>query len=254
MKRDSRKQKEESDSGGGGGAAWMVTFSDLSTLLLTFFVLLLSMSTLDKRAFHSAFHNFNSSNGVLRFRNYNPITLRKTLVLQNICKSLQTVSTFDTQPIRRFEKDMKGSGIKKHFNLLVPSGKGIWINPGKASDKFTFIFSDKLLFASGSSTLKPIADVILAKLAKFLKNPAYHAFIDGHTDNIPIHNKEFASNNALSLARAMAVMNYLIEQGGVNPKHLAAGGYGSSQPLTTNATPQGRARNRRVEIIFQITS
>jgi len=227
----------------------MVTFSDLSTLLLTFFVLLLSMSSLDSKAFRSTFRNFNASTGILQFKEQDRVNISKDMVIQDLCKSLESVHSLDIRDIS--EGDPGQASSNKEFNLLVSSGSGVWINRGKEKTKFSFIFSDKLMFESGSSILSPRAHAILKKLADFMHSTDYHAYIDGHTDNIPIHNEQFSSNDQLSLARAHAVLDYLLTEGQLGPEKLALGGYGSSHPLRENKTPEERAINRRVEIIFE---
>lgn len=227
----------------------MVTFSDLSTLLLTFFVLLLSMSSLDQKAFQSAFHNFNSSTGILFFKEHDEVNLDKDMVIQEICKSLESIHMLD---IRDIDEGSDGYPISdKDFKLLVSSGSGVWLNKGEETTKFSFIFSDQLLFTSGSSRFSSMGRSILDKLAGFIQAADYRAYVDGHTDNIPIHNEQFSDNDELSLARGQAVVNYLLREGGVNPAKLALGGYGSSHPVSDNSTEEGRAANRRVEIIFE---
>lgn len=227
----------------------MVTFSDLSTLLLTFFVLLLAMSSLDQKAFQSAFHNFNSSTGVLFFKEWSRVNLHKDLAIQEICKSLESIHMLD---IRDIDEVPSGSpAAERDFKLLVSSGSGVWLNKRDKSTKFSFIFSDKLLFDSGSSQLSTRAHGILGTLAEFIATTDYRAYVDGHTDSIPIHNDRFASNDDLSLARGQAVLRHLVTHGQVDPAKLALAGYGSSHPLQDNETSAGRAANRRVEIIFE---
>lgn len=243
------RKKANQEAKSASGSSWMVTFSDLSTLLLTFFVLLLSMSSLDAKAFKSAFHNFNASTGVLLYKEHDRINLSKDMVIQDLCKSLDSVHSLDIRDIS--EGDPGKASANKEFNLLVSSGSGVWINRGKEKTKFSFIFSDKLMFESGSSVLSPKAHDILQKLAEFIRSTDYHAYIDGHTDNIPIHNEKFSSNDELSIARAQAVLDFLLAEGQIEPEKLAVGGYGSSHPLKGNGTAEDRAINRRVEIIFE---
>jgi chemotaxis protein MotB len=243
------KKRGYQDAKVGSKSSWMVTFSDLATLLLTFFVLLLSMSSLDDKAFRSAFHNFNSSTGILLFKESDQIRLAKDMVIQEICKSLESIHMLD---IRDIDENTQGQvGSDKEFRILVSSGSGVWLNKGKEDTRFSFIFSDKLLFESGSSVLSWRAYSVLERLAEFLHSSDYRAYIDGHTDSVPIHNEYFASNDELSLARAHAVLDYLLFEGKVGPEKLALGGYGSSHPLRENTTDGDRAMNRRVEIIFE---
>lgn len=227
----------------------MVTFSDLSTLLLTFFVLLISMSSLDSKTLRSAFRNFNDSTGVLFFKETDMVTLSKDMVIQDLCKSLESFQALDVRDVNEISTNQTGGN--KEFKLLVSTGSGVWLNKGTEETKFSFIFSDKLMFESGSSTLSKKAHGVLKKLADFLNTSDYRAYVDGHTDNIPIHNERFSSNDQLSMARARAVLDYLMKEGKLDPGRLAMGGYGSSHPLAGNNTAEGRALNRRVEIIFE---
>lgn len=112
-------------------------------------------------------------------------------------------------------------------------------------------FDSRLLFEAGSATLKPIGwkflDTVAVRLKKF-DNKRIH--VEGHTDSQPISSALFPSNWELSAARASSVVRYLIDRHQFNPSSMVAVGYGSTQPLTTNTTPEGRSRNRRVDIIL----
>jgi chemotaxis protein MotB len=113
------------------------------------------------------------------------------------------------------------------------------------------VLTDKLLFDSGSATLKPGGDPLLTELAKLLNVDRTHPItVAGHTDNQPIATAQYHSNWQLSTDRAIGVVQFLITRG-VDPQRLGASGYADLHPLQTNATPVGRAHNRRVEIILQ---
>jgi chemotaxis protein MotB len=104
-------------------------------------------------------------------------------------------------------------------------------------------------FASGSSGIRPDAVEPLLALARTFDDPAFHLTIEGHTDNIPVKNTKFASNWELSTARASTVIALLIEKGGIPPSRVTAAGYGQYKPVAPNDTEDGRARNRRVDIV-----
>ncbi|MDY0042992.1 MAG: flagellar motor protein MotB, partial [Desulforhabdus sp.] len=126
-----KKAKQEAKSG--GGSSWMVTFSDLSTLLLTFFVLLLSMSSLDTKAFRSSFRNFNASTGILQFKEHDSVNIAKDMVIKDLCKNLESVHSLDIRDIS--EGDPGQASSNKEFNLLVSSGSGVWVNRGQEKTK-----------------------------------------------------------------------------------------------------------------------
>jgi chemotaxis protein MotB len=113
------------------------------------------------------------------------------------------------------------------------------------------VLTDSLLFPSGSATLDPQGLPLLAEIASLLNVDAIHPIaVEGNTDNVPIHSSLFPSNWELSTARASMVVRFLISKG-VTPQRLSAAGYADLRPIASNATAQGRALNRRVEIVLQ---
>lgn len=110
------------------------------------------------------------------------------------------------------------------------------------------IMSEGVLFDLGSADLRPEGRTVLDQLAAVLKAVPNQIVVEGHTDNVPISTARFASNWELSTQRATTVLRYLVEVRGVPRDRIAAAGYGEQRPVADNATPQGRARNRRVDI------
>lgn len=107
---------------------------------------------------------------------------------------------------------------------------------------------DNVLFDSGEAELKPEGQATLAEVAQVLRSiEGRHFQVAGHTDNVPIRSRRFPSNWELSTARAVTVTRYLIEQG-IPPERISAAGYADTQPVESNDTEAGRARNRRIEI------
>ena len=113
---------------------------------------------------------------------------------------------------------------------------------------------DRVLFASGEAELKPEGEEVLAQVASVLtQHTNRQIYVIGHTDNVPIRGSlfgKFSSNWELSTARATAAVRYLTEKAGVNPALLAAVGYGEYHPIASNATSEGRAKNRRIAIVI----
>lgn len=241
------RKKNKGGDEGGGSASWMVTFSDLSTLLLTFFVLLLSMSSLNEKAIRSTFQNFDKTSGILFFKERQKIRHNPDMVVHDIIKSLKSVYIADVRKLDEVSK----TPWKKDFKLVVSSGNALLVKKRWSPGDFSFIFGDQLLFESGSATLKPDAYPVLEKFARFLKEASYKAYVDGHTDDVPVKSAAFTSNDELALARAFAVLEYLVTQGKVPPEKVALASYGDTQPMASNNTPEGRQLNRRVEIIFE---
>jgi chemotaxis protein MotB len=113
------------------------------------------------------------------------------------------------------------------------------------------VLTDKLLFDSGSATLQPAGQPLMAEIVQLLNVDKTHPIIvEGHTDNLPISTAEFPSNWELSTARATSVVRYLIAHG-IGAGRMGAAGYAALDPVASNSTAAGRARNRRVDIVFE---
>lgn len=110
---------------------------------------------------------------------------------------------------------------------------------------------DRVLFDSGKAELRRSAYPVLDKVAQVLKEVSDQPVgVEGHTDNQPIKYSGWESNKALSLARAKAVVGYLVQKQGLDPSHVTAIGYGDAHPIASNDTASGRQQNRRVELII----
>lgn len=223
--------------------SWMVTFSDLATLLLTFFVLLLSMSSMDDKSLRSLFTNFTSACGILNFKELGEVYRPKDVMIDGIYQRLK-----ESLVIKRSDDPVEIPSESEETFLQESGGKVVMQD---TEGGFKLVFGHKLMFESGKAEIKEEMKPVLDEVAKFIKASSFQVYIDGHTDNIPISSKEFPSNTSLSLARAYNVMIYLIEQGEVGSDSIALGGYGAKHPIAGNDSPAGRERNRRVEMIFK---
>lgn len=234
-----KKEEEEKK-----GPAWMVTFSDLSTLLLTFFVLLLSMSTMDDMTLKSLFHNFTCSSGILYFKEYGEIYRPKEVLIQSIYQKLK-----DSLVVRRADDPAEDIVSIKEEKAFKELGSSLRVED--LDDGFKLVFGHQLLFASGSAEISEDMKPLLARIARFMKTSTYQIYIDGHTDDVPITRGKYPSNEVLSMARAFNLMNYFVKEERISPGIMAIAGYGEYNPVAANDTPSGRERNRRVEIIFK---
>lgn len=160
----------------------------------------------------------------------------------------------DEARIAQLEKE-KEAAIQSHRSLedemrAALESKDVTIS--QLQGKLTVNILDRVLFDSGEAELKPGGETVLRKVASVLsQHPQVKIHVIGHTDNIPIRASargRFPSNWELSTARATAAVRFLSEQGGVDPRRLGAVGYGEFRPVADNATPEGRARNRRIAI------
>lgn len=138
------------------------------------------------------------------------------------------------------------------LTLLRPEIERGTITVQQSGDQITILLADRLLFESGADQLKPAGADVLRKVGRILHSvPDRHLRVTGHTDNVPIGGKlieRFPTNTVLSRTRASHARQAL-EQGGAASDHITAEGYGESRPLASNATEDGRRKNRRVEIV-----
>ena len=134
------------------------------------------------------------------------------------------------------------------FAAMIRAGKvKVTIRDGR----MVVALQEKILFDSGKAKLKPEGKAALATVTQVLKSIPNRKFqVAGHTDNVPIHSRRFKSNWELSVARALNVVKYMIEQG-MPPERLSVAGYSQYSPVASNDTPEGRAQNRRIEIVLQ---
>lgn len=239
------RKKKNGEGGGGGEGSWMVTFSDLSTLLLTFFVLLLSMSSMDDLRLKSMFQNFTSSSGILLFKKYGEVYHAKEIFIQGLFEKLKDALVINKES-EGIESELASNITENPFVKASGAVKFENIENG-----FKLVFGQKLLFRSGSAELRPEMRPVLQQVADFIRVSRYQVYVDGYTDAVPIHNEKFGSNEDLSLARAYNILEFLVKEGGASEDKIALSGYGPLRPVATNRTVEGRAKNRRVEIIFK---
>ncbi|MFQ5455082.1 MAG: flagellar motor protein MotB [Nitrospirota bacterium] len=234
------KKKEEN----GNSNKWMVTFSDILNLLLTFFVLLLSMSSLDNKKLKETIGHFNAYLGVLGFGSKSAIEIlpdmQPIISESNITKRTNNSPSSKKKKLlsKRIKNVLKINGIDKEITISIEK-KGTVLS-----------LPEKLLFELGGADIHKKSAVFLDKLADVLEAiPLYNIRIEGHTDNIPISTFKYPSNWELSIARGVNVLKYLIKKG-IDPKRLSVVGYGDSKPLVSNNSARNRLKNRRVEIVI----
>lgn len=238
-----RNKNNSGDGGSEGIPLWMVTFSDLATLLLTFFVLLLSMSSMDDKTLKSLFTNFTSACGILNFKEYGEIYQPKEVLIEGLYNRLS-----DTLVIKRAD-DAADIPSEQDETFMMETGGQVVMQD--IENGFKIVFGHKLLFDPGSVEINEDMKYALSMIAKFMNASAYQVYIDGHTDNVPIKSTVHQSNEDLSLTRALNIMSYLVKEENVASDVIAVSGYGEHHPVASNSTVAGRGDNRRVEMIFK---
>ena len=222
--------------------AWLAAFGDLMSLLLCFFVLLLSMSSMDAKKISEAIGSLSGAMSVLEGGTKTEISQ------QRIQESTPIESKDETS-----EMVNKVSQAIMDANELMEKGHGPSISVEEAQEGFVIELPASLLFKSGSATIEnDDALLFLKRVALIIEELPndMDVSVQGHTDNqSPGSNSPFKDNWELSTARAISVLQELLLDG-VNPKRISASGYAQYSPLATNVTKSGREKNRRVELHF----
>lgn len=223
---------------------WMLTFSDLVTLLLTFFVMLLSMSTMDMQKVQKILSSFSGGGpGVLGMTDTGQIS-----PMEEKLRQLTQLSLDELPKDKLLEKVFVG---KKEPGAESIFGEMKDIKVVKRDDGLALVFGAKLLFAPGRADLNPDAMPLVAKLAMIMRRVDRPVSIEGHTDDIPPSGQgKFATNWDLSLARALSLEEILVDKFGVSPWRMRVAAMGSTRPIADNKTEAGRAENRRIEVVF----
>ncbi|PID28501.1 MAG: flagellar motor protein MotB [Candidatus Cloacimonadota bacterium] len=215
-----------------GAPEYMLTYGDMMTLLVTFFVLLISFSSVQESKFNQAMGSLKGAMGVLR------TDAGAFILKQRVPKYSEGAGALEYE-LQKVLEEIE--------NITEKQGTHEMINFTKSEDRINFNISNPMLFGSGQAVLRKDASGLLEKISSILKLFPYEIKVEGHTDNIPIHTAAFPSNWELSSARALAVVRKFVSYG-VSPARFQAIGYGEFRPIATNDTSTGRAINRRVEI------
>lgn len=230
----------------------MITYSDMVTLLLTFFVLLYSMSAIDIGRFQKIMNSIQ-----LSFLGYTGV-LEKTSELEDleeidnlqpgeIPENLSAEEMVMLEKVRQAEEIM----VKvEEFLNEAALDEGVEVRIEERG--VVMELPDKIFFEIGQADLKPEARMVLDKLADLFQGLDNRVIIEGHTCDLPIRTERFPSNWELSVGRSVAVTRYLVDQQGLSPERFIATGYGEYQPLVPNDSPTNRAKNRRVTVVISI--
>ena len=264
-----RKKKEEPQ---GGGAGWMNTFADLMNLLLCFFVLLFSMSTIDAEKFEqlvaslqNSFSIFSSGgasvgDGMMVSSGVSQLEFLDVYYTQGANSAAEEETEGENDAEEQTEEDIKAEyeeaalaesekmaeEIEKQLEELQIADQ---VEVESNAQYVMLTLNGALLFDSAKSEIREDAQPLVDKLSMILQSyNSNRMYIEGHTDNVPIHNSKYESNDILSSYRAHSVKDYVLSKTTLDPAKIRATGCGEYNPIADNSTPEGRARNRRVEI------
>jgi len=232
-----------------GAPAWVVTFGDLMSLLLCFFVLLLSFSEMDKAKYKEVSGSLAKAFGVQR----------KIKAFQ-APKGIKMISRdFDQEliparPREEFiamqQREKIGIALKKEVETRFRDLQNL-IQVEVGEKEVTIRLMGETTFDSGKADIKAQMVPLLLKIGSVLADGKGEVIIAGHTDNVPVYGGPYGSNLKLSIARAATVAEFLLAKSAIPASRVSTMGYGKYRPIASNDTNEGRKRNRRVEIILR---
>ncbi|NMA95168.1 MAG: OmpA family protein [Clostridiales bacterium] len=238
-----RKRNNES-----GPSDWLTTYSDMVTLLLCFFVLLFSFSTIDAEKWRQLLSSFQGNLGLLESGTALPTSPEGSI----IDLDLDLDASEDEAPENISEED--DEFLKLYSNIsgyLEDHGIQAELELSKAHTEILLRFKEYILFDSGKADIKPEAFDILDGIAKVLmefENEIQGIRVEGHTDTRPMNTYLYPTNWELSGGRAVGVARYFQDEHKIPGTKLSYAGFGEYYPIDTNDTEEGMSRNRRVDI------
>lgn len=220
-----RKRKNEEPE---NADRWVVSYADFITLLFAFFTTMYAISHVDlgklERFSGSMKHAFKATG--------------QEAIDTTVIEGIKPINYADLELERDIRSEFKKFAIIEAISIRRDL-RGVIISIG-----------DDVLFDSGSAEIRRNARPLLAMIASFIRKSQREIIVEGHTDNMPLRNSRYASNLELSTARSASTYAYLATEEAIRPEQMSAAGYGEFRPLASNATLEGRANNRRVDIIF----
>ena len=257
-----KKKQEEAPK---GSPAWMATFSDLMNLLLCFFVLLFSMSSIDAAKFEQVVASFNETFSVF---SGGATAIGDGILISNGVSQLNELDEYINstgkmdegqvvdEDVAAVKEKMEEAQLEESETLaeqiqeaVDDKEMGSEIDIEFTSQYVQLTLKGALLFDSGSTLLKEEAKPVLDQVGLVLERYAAGTIeIEGHTDDVPMSGAKYSNNDELSSGRALSVFDYLLSVTDLDPANVKHAGRGEYVPIADNSTPEGRTRNRRVEI------
>lgn len=258
-----RKNEASSEPASEGAPEWMVTYSDMVTLLMCFFVLLFSMATVSTEKFEqvnrSLQNTFNKSANAERFDTNKGRDLFTQLNNPEEEKekekkkedfeepptpsaTLEEEKVADLQKLEEFERQIN--------EMIIDMDLGQYVSIHPMEDSIILRINSIILFDLGSANVKNEAQATLTQIGLLLGSLQSDFVVQGHTDNLPINTPEFPSNWELSTKRSTNIVKFFIERSGLSPSLLTATGNAEFEPVAPNDSLENRLKNRRIDIVI----
>lgn len=236
-----KKQPEKEN-----GERWLLTYSDLITLLMILFVVMYAMSSVDKTKYRQLATSLSSSlgggSGVTNVANTGGSTTNVIGAADNVILETDAVSQAEKSKLEALKKEVDTYLDKNNLSSSATTNiqeRGLVIS-----------ISDALMFDIGSADIKTNYEGKIIEIGKMLTTINNYIVVEGNTDNIPINTAAFKDNWDLASARGNNVMRVLLDKSGIQPSRISAKSNGQYRPIVANDTDAGRARNRRVDIVI----
>jgi chemotaxis protein MotB len=236
---------------------WLLTYSDMITLLLALFIILFAISTINAKKFLAfkmgitqSFNNVvqqTSHDGILPTQDalsaQPTITTSMTSTLPKSASTTKTAHSDLTKIQAELSQQLAAVGLSS-VTSVSRTEQGVVVE----------IFADKAYFANDRATLQPLGDKVIDTIGAVLRTVPNHVEVQGYTDNVPITGGPYVSNWELSGARAAAAVVRLETVDKITANRLSAVGFGTTHPVASNATAAGRAQNRRIDVVVLATT
>ncbi|MFW5815954.1 MAG: OmpA family protein [Wenzhouxiangella sp.] len=245
---------------GGGAPLWMVTFADMMTLLVTFFVLLFSFVIIDQQRYKTQAEYIRAGFTASVFEQMTGRVRDLNIADQqgSIVPNFPTVPSAPDlrEENRREPTSQSAPSIAQQVEASIIEQLGGLIDMGdvtveRMEDEVIIRLQDRFAFELGSEIIQPQFRAMLMEIKTLLRDIRGEFVVSGHTDNLPIRTQRFRSNWELSAARAASVVHELTEDGTIPPERFRVEGYADTMPIADNSFEEDRARNRRVEILIR---
>jgi len=229
--------------------------ADLFSLLLTFFILLLSFSNMDLVKFKALSKSIQEALGVtaqtsvgIFNNNSNPIDF--DTVGYNSPANMDLLGSGQENNVVVKEVNENDRMAQDIAQVVAEMGLEDTVTVKASSRGVLMQVQGQVFFAAGQATIKDASHPFLDEIARVIDASPYNVAIEGHTDDTPIHTARFPSNWELSTSRAISTLRYLVDKGDIDPRRLSSAGFADTRPLVPNDTVEHQRQNRRVEFVL----
>ena len=250
-----RKNEEEREKD--NNERWLLTYSDMITLLLVLFIMMYTISTVDTKKFQAISQQLNVMLGDSGRVSSINIPGSNSEVLDSFYQTPEVSASASRSPSKspsRSPSQAKLPGSRENIEskleeLVNSSGLGKVVTIQSEKRGVVVSFQEALLFPSGSADINSKGKAVLEKIAAIIKSVDNYISVEGSTDNVPMNSYRFPSNWELASQRAINVLKQIVRYG-VDPRRISATSYGEYRPVVKNTSDKNKARNRRVDIVF----